>query len=65
MNQKEAILTPTQQARMVLIHEGRGRWNHEKMGHHDEGWREDDKDGHDHNRQALDNGDQEDSREND
>jgi Spy/CpxP family protein refolding chaperone len=50
MSQKEAILTPTQQAHMFLMHQFKGeeggRWEHERMGHRDESWKEDEHDGH-------------------
>jgi len=60
MSQREAILTPTQRARMMLKHEFmRERWGHEKMDRHGEGWREDDKDDHHHDWHGRDGDDHE------
>jgi Spy/CpxP family protein refolding chaperone len=52
-SQKDAIFTPTQRARMILVHE--------KMGHRHEGWREKIKDGQGIGRRDHDGDDRNDS----
>jgi Spy/CpxP family protein refolding chaperone len=48
-DQREAILTPTQRARMMLAHRfGRGPWGHESMDHRGGDWHKEDMDGHHH-----------------
>ena len=57
MTQREAILTPTQRACMLLKHEHRSHWGDEKMDRRGEGWREEDKDEHHHDQRDRDGDD--------
>jgi Spy/CpxP family protein refolding chaperone len=62
MSQREAILTPTQRARMMLARERwggrRGHWDHEKMDHRDGDYDKDGKDGEHHHPDHEDGNDQ-------